>query len=118
MSDGSFTQKRQYYRLKYPKGARPIMRIKDQLFQVSEVSEKGVRVMTRNVSHFYRGLSMAGTLDLHDEKRVDISGAVLRFDGDEVIIQLSRGPSFKDMVSEQRHIRQHYPAFFASLRAA
>jgi len=43
---------------------------------------------------------------------------VLRQEGDEVVVQLSQGPSFKDMVSEQRHIRKKYPVFFASLRVA
>jgi len=118
MSEESFAQKRQYYRLKYPKRARPVIRIQDELFHVSEVSEKGVRLMIRNISAFYRGLSMAGTLSLHDESKINVSGSVLRFDGDEVILKLTKGPSFKNMVAEQRHIRQKYPSFFASLRAA
>ncbi|MBW3694723.1 PilZ domain-containing protein [Vibrio sp. T187] len=117
MSEESFAQKRQYYRLKYPKRARPLMRVDDELFHVSEVSEKGVRLLIRNLASFYRGLSMVGTLNLHDHSTVKVSGAVLRFDGDEVILQLSKGPSFKDMVSEQRHIRQKYPSFFASQKA-
>ncbi|WP_394247262.1 PilZ domain-containing protein [Vibrio profundi] len=117
MSEESFAQKRQYYRLKYPKRARPIMRVDDELFHVSEVSEKGVRLLIRNLAAFYQGLSMVGTLNLHDHSSVQVCGAVLRFDGDEVILQLTKGPSFKDMVSEQRHIRQKYPSFFASQRA-
>ncbi|OED68062.1 hypothetical protein [Vibrio echinoideorum] len=118
MNGELFTQKRQYYRLKYPKRARPVMRIKDELFHVSEVSEKGVRLMMHNVIPVYRGFSMVGTLRLHDNNSIDINGAVLRQEGDEVIVQLSQGPSFKDMVSEQRHIRQRYPVFFANLRVA
>ena len=109
MCEESFTQKRQYYRLKYPKRARPVMRIKDELFHVSEVSEKGVRLIMQNVIPVYRGFSMAGTLRLHDNNSVDISGAVLRQEGDEVIVQLSQGPSFKDMVSEQKAYSAEIP---------
>ena len=118
MSEKSFIQKRKYYRLKYPHKARPVMRIKDELFHVSEVSEKGVRLMMRNIIPVYRGFSMAGTLRLHGNNSVAISGAVLRQEGDEVVVQLSQGPSFNYMVSEQRHIRNKYPVFFASLRVA
>ncbi|MDN3699794.1 PilZ domain-containing protein [Vibrio artabrorum] len=118
MCEDSFTQKRQFYRLKYPKRARPVMRIKDELFHVSEVSEKGIRLIMSKLNPVYRGLSMVGSLRLHSNYNIDISGSVLRQEGDEVIIKLSKGPSFKDMVSEQRRIRQRYPVFFASLRVA
>ncbi|MGF1753854.1 PilZ domain-containing protein [Vibrio makurazakiensis] len=117
MSEETNEQKRQYYRLKYPKRARPVLRVEDQLFHVSEVSEKGVRLMIKNLTAFYSGLSLVGTLDLHDHSKVKVCGAVLRFDGNEVILQLTKGPTFKDMVSEQRHIRRKYPSFFASQKA-
>ncbi|WP_139684659.1 PilZ domain-containing protein [Vibrio tasmaniensis] len=118
MSEESFTQKREYYRLKYPKKARPVIRIKDELFHVTEISEKGVRLMMSNIIPVYRGFSMAGTLWLHGNNSIDIRGSVLRQEGDEVIVLLSQGPSFKDMVAEQRYIRQRYPVFFANLRVA
>ncbi len=107
----SHSQKRKYYRLEVPKKARPVMRIKDELFSC-QWSVWGVRLMMRNIIPVYRGFSMAGSLRLHDNNTIDISGAVLRQEGDEVIVQLLQGPSFKDMVSEQRHIRQKVPGVF------
>lgn len=114
MSD--FEQKRKYYRLKYPRRARPYVRFSDELFSVTEVSEGGIRLQIGKLTSMYKGLSMKGTLNLHDDSKVSVEGAVLRFDEDEVIVQLRKGPSFKDMVEEQRHIRNKYPSFFASLR--
>ncbi|MCZ4294048.1 PilZ domain-containing protein [Vibrio sinaloensis] len=111
-----FDQKRKYYRLKYPKRARPFVKFADEMFQVTEVSEGGIRMVMNNFTSMYKGLVVKGVLNLHDENSVDIEGAVLRFDNDEVIIQLRVGPTFKIMVDEQRHIKNKYPVFFARLR--
>lgn len=111
-----FEQKRKFYRLKYPKRARPFVNLGDETFQVTEVSEGGIRMVANNFTSMYRGLSVKGVLNLLDEDSVSIEGAVLRFEGDEVIIQLKKGPTFKIMVDQQRHIKNKYPVFFARLR--
>ncbi len=106
-------QRRQYYRLKYPKEARPLIRIEDQFFRVSESSERGLRVRMSERGHLRRGSPFSGTIRLHNNQEVDIEGVVIRFSGGEVIVKLDKdkGLSFKDMVSEQRYIRQRYPLF-------
>lgn len=109
-------QKRKYYRLRYPRRAMPVVRIQDELFHVSEVSEKGIRVIMNNFTTLYKGLSLSGTLNLGLDCSVPIEGAILRFENNEVILQLYKGPSFKHMVEQQRHIRNKYPAYFARLR--
>ncbi|WP_295894347.1 PilZ domain-containing protein [uncultured Vibrio sp.] len=115
MSEDS-VQKRQYYRLKYPKKAMPVMIIQDARYHVSEVSEKGIRFVIDDPNRVHHGLDMSGILSLHDDSQVCVEGSVLRLDKNEVIILLTKGPSFKDMVQEQRHIRQKYPVFYAKLR--
>ncbi|BCL73489.1 conserved hypothetical protein [Vibrio nigripulchritudo MADA3029] len=116
MSQTDFEQKRKYYRLRYPKQERPVLRVKDQYYHICEVSEKGIRVLMANVASLYRGLSMAGTLRLNANTHIPVEGSLLRFDKNEVIFQLSKGPSLKNMVEEQRHIRKKYPTFFAKQR--
>ena len=112
MSEEPVKQKRQYFRLRYPKRARPVVRVKDRKFSVAEVSEKGLRVVMANTSTLYRGMSMKGVLLLHGDKLIEIDGAVLRFEGDEVILKLKQGPSFKQMFSEQIRLRRKYPFLF------
>jgi len=114
MAEVDEIQRRQYYRLKYPKKARPVIRIEDHQFHVCESSEKGLRVVMNNIANLYRGLRLSGTVRLNGNQEVEIEGAILRFDDNEVIVKLDKGLSFRDMVSEQRHIRQKYPLFFAS----
>ncbi|MGX9418827.1 PilZ domain-containing protein [Vibrio sp. RC27] len=106
-------QRRQYYRLKYPKRARPVMRIEDQFFHVCESSERGIRVVMNNITNLYRGLRLSGTVRLHSNQEVSIEGSIVRFDNGEVVVKLDKGLSFRDMVAEQRHIRQKYPLFFS-----
>ncbi|WP_114785478.1 PilZ domain-containing protein [Vibrio tetraodonis] len=106
-------QKREFYRLKYPKKARPCIRIYDQIFYVTEVSEGGIRVVMNMFTDWYKGLLMSGTLELHSQEKIEFKGAVLRFDNGEVILKLNEGPTFKNMVEEQRHIIQEYPSHFA-----
>lgn len=107
-------QKRQYYRLKYPKRARPVLRIGNQLVSVSEVSEKGIRIIRSNFSALYQGLILGGILRLHGDRYIQVEGPIIRFDGDEVIIYLQKGISFKEMFEEQRYVRQKYPVHFTN----
>ena len=86
------------------------------MFQVTEVSEGGMRMIVNSLNSMYKGLSVKGILNLNDEDQVEIEGAVLRFDQGEVIVQLRKGPTFKIMVEQQRHIKTKYPVFFAKLR--
>ncbi len=111
-------QKRQYYRLKYPRQARPVVRFSDELFHVSEVSEKGIRVVMNRLTSLYKGLTMKGTINFRDDQRVEVKGSVLRLDDGEFVVYLDQGLSFKQMVEEQRHIKNKYPSFFARLKAA
>jgi hypothetical protein len=116
MEQQTFEQKREYYRLKYPKRARPTMRIEDQLFHVCESSEKGLRLLIQNVASLHRGFKMSGTINLHGDRNIAIEGSVLRVEEHEVVVKLEKGISFKEMVEEQRHIRQKFPNFFSSNR--
>mgnify|MGYP003886320193 CR=1 FL=1 len=108
--------KRQFYRLKYPPGARPSVWFSKQRYCVSEVSEGGIRVILKEPSSLQIGFAMAGVLSLQNDSDVSIVGDVFRFDGHEMVIKLDKGPSFKHMVDEQRYIRSKYPAFYDRLR--
>jgi len=106
-------QRRQYFRLRYPKNARPILRVEHFMFYITESSEKGVKVIIGHHTSLYCGLHISATISLHGID-IDIEGMILRFDKNEVVIALSKGLSFKNMVSEQRYISQHFPHFFSS----
>ncbi len=113
MANDETTQRRAFFRLCYPKRAMPNINIAGAQYHVSEVSERGLRVLITNSAAFYPGLSLSGSLKLHGERQVFVQGSVLRIEAAEVVIQLNTGLSFKDMLEEQRYMRQRYPASFA-----
>ncbi|MFB9134362.1 PilZ domain-containing protein [Vibrio olivae] len=111
--EGTVTkQRRAFFRLNYPKRARPNVRIDGDLYHVSEVSEQGIRVVM-NPRGFYHGLTLKGRLNLHQDKQIEVQGQVIRMEETEVILKLDLGPSFRDMVQEQRYLRQNYPSIFS-----
>ncbi|EMK3313000.1 PilZ domain-containing protein [Vibrio vulnificus] len=110
-------QKRKYYRLKYPVKALPRVRINGDVYHVNEVSEGGLRVTLSSIHQFHQGLMIRGTLQLLNCV-LAIEGRILRFDQDEVVLKLSKGPSFKHMAAEQRCLLQHFPTHIHMLRRA
>lgn len=69
-----------------------------------------MRVITRDPTLFSIGAIVKGEVLLNSvETNIQIDGKVLRVVGNEVVIYLSEGLSFKDMIAEQRYLRKHFP---------
>ena len=49
------------------------------------------------------------TKSLHDNTELSLAGHVIRMEEKEVIVKLDAGPSFKNMLDEQRFMRSNYP---------
>jgi hypothetical protein len=111
MEDGNWENRRAHYRLRYPRSERPAIRIGDREFVVMELSEGGTRILLEDLEVKLRQ-AIAGTLIFKDGERVDVEGSVLRFDGQETIIQFSKGVSLKRMLAEQIHVKRKYPLYF------
>lgn len=110
------TQTRQYYRLRYPKTERPRIKAWGQQFPVTEISEKGLRLLFSSEVKVGRGTEVEGIVILSSGESVEIKGEVLRLDGAELVIKLAEGPSLKHMTAEQIRIRKKYPGFFDSIK--
>ncbi|MDN2480950.1 PilZ domain-containing protein [Vibrio agarivorans] len=109
-----FEQKRRHFRLRYPKRARPVIRLDDQHFHVNELSEGGVRVEMRHPEVYLPGIMVTGRIALKGGHSLDLEGQVLRVEGNELIVKLFTGPSFKDMMHQQGFVRRHYPLYFTN----
>jgi len=110
-----FKQKRKHFRLRYPKADRPFLHLIDGDYLVSELSEKGMRILMRNTSVLCQGMSVHGVVQLHQQSEIDITGAILRFEGNEVILKLDKGPSLRVMEAEKVHLRHEYPLLVQNL---
>ncbi|WP_165312634.1 PilZ domain-containing protein [Vibrio ziniensis] len=108
------TEQRQYFRLRYNiKEVMPTLRVQSREFNISEISEKGIRVIVRDSSLFRIDDSLTGEVLLNSlETNIPVTGKVLRKIGNEVIFLLSDGLSFKQMIAEQRYMRKNHPKVF------
>ena len=105
-------ERRNVYRLRYPRVERPTVRSEDRDYEVSEISEGGVRIALTGGCTVRRDQPFAGVLRFRDGETVSIEGVVLRSDEKEMVVGLSSGVSLKRMMTEQIRLRQKYPAFF------
>jgi len=105
-------EKRSYYRLQYPKPERPTVWFQGCCYEVSEISEGGVRVILAGGCAVRLRQTFAGVLRFKDGGNEPIVGVVIRFDHSEIVVKLSKGISLKRMIAEQSRVRKKYPMFF------
>jgi hypothetical protein len=104
----TLTSRREYFRLPYPITSGATLVVDGTNYKVSEVSERGLRVVTSEGS-FSVEAPIEGTLILNMGVRCPISGSVLRLDGDSYVIKLERGPSTRDVMREQLYLSKAFP---------
>jgi len=106
-------QRRQFFRLRYPKNERPRAKVLGHDYWVCEISEQGTRILFTNSHPVSKGVTISGTIRFHDGEEIEIKGKVLRLEDDsELVAQLIKGPDLKRMTKEQLYIRKKYPGFF------
>lgn len=112
MEQEEFEQKRQFYRLRYPRNDRPVVNLFDKSFYVCEISEQGMRIVFVSKTQVALGISVSGKVTFHDNEAIEINGTILRQHDTEVAIKLSKGVSFKRMTKEQLYLRKKYPKIY------
>lgn len=105
-------EKRSYYRLQYPKPERPSVWFQGRSYDVTEISEGGLRIRVAGGCAVRLHQTFAGVLRFNDGGTTPIVGVVLRLDGSEIVVKLSKGISLKRMLSEQIRLRKKYPMLF------
>ena len=93
------------------------MKAWNKQFPVTEISEKGLRLLFSSEVDVKKRMEIKGTIILSGGESFDVVGEVLRLDGDELVIKLNEGPSLKHMAAEQIRIRKNFPGFFDSIKA-
>jgi hypothetical protein len=109
MDEGPGKDRRAYFRLRYPQGERPSIRIEGRDYQLAEISEGGGRIILSGTTAIQRGQEVAGAIRFHDGQRVEVEGVVLRISETEFVVQLSRGVTPTRMMAEQIWLRKKYP---------
>ena len=91
---------------------RPTIQIDSIDYTVTEISERGMRVLRPN------GFAMApedpieGVIHFPDGSTSEVEGSFLRRQQDEVVFAITSGISYKRMLDEQLHIVHKFPSYF------
>ena len=100
--------RREFFRLPYPVTTGATLAIDGTNYQVEEVSEGGLRLVSAK-GRIEVAARVQGTLTLTMGLRCKVLGTVLREDGETLVLRLERGPSCYDLMREQRHVAKNYP---------
>jgi hypothetical protein len=100
--------RRRYFRLQYPLSDRPSLSLDGHAFEVSELSEGGLKLFLDGDYRFYAGQSIEGIITFHDESVTIVRGVVSRASDVEVVVVNLEGISFNRMVIEQQQLIRKY----------
>ncbi len=120
MAQPSGADRRRFFRLRYPEGSTARITIGSRTFELTEVSERGVRFVLGPFRGFKIGQKVEAIVETRSGPRIPVVGTLLRYDEkcDEVIVHLIlKGIPAPVMFDEQRyviqnqrrHIRVYYP---------
>ncbi len=101
---------RAYFRLRYPASDRPRIRALNGSTEVTEISERGIRIVGSGIpaANLVHGSVIHATITFADHESTEIEGTVYRFDKQEVILALTRPVSMNRIMKEQRYLVQKY----------
>ncbi|MBM3978737.1 MAG: PilZ domain-containing protein [Planctomycetes bacterium] len=100
--------RRAHFRLPYPPGAGPVLELGGARFEVTELSEGGLRLAPAADSPAH-GARVSGVLHFDAGVEQRIEGTVKVADG--VVLILTRGVELSRMLTEQRRILRAFPDF-------
>ncbi|MHB0938478.1 MAG: hypothetical protein ACYDCO_08660 [Armatimonadota bacterium] len=119
MAQPSGDDRRRFFRLRYPEGSTARIIIGSRTFELTEVSERGVRFVLGPFRGFKIGQKLEAIVETRSGPRVPVVGTLLRYDEkcDEVIVHLIlQGIPAPIMFEEQRYViqnqRRHLRVFY------
>ncbi|MEM9412960.1 MAG: hypothetical protein AAGA30_17755, partial [Planctomycetota bacterium] len=105
MSQQPSKNDRSLYRLKFPIAARPKIKIQENEFPVTELSEKGIRILPTDKKLLSIDQSFEAQVIYQSGEQDEVAGHVLRWDGDELILLLADGITMKRMMQLQLELK-------------
>ena len=97
-------QKRQFYRVEYPKSARPTFICDKSQFAVVELSEEGIRLAVKGSSEFRVHQLVVGEIVFHDHSKVKVTASVFREFLGYVVLKCHVGIPLPKIMEEQRYL--------------
>ena len=102
------SERRAFFRLRYPIFERPRLYIYRQEYETCEMSEYGVRLSGPGVATMPIGMPVEALLTFRDGETLMIAGKVLRIDHGEVVLVLTIPIPGQRIMKEQRYLLSRY----------
>ncbi|MBL6612711.1 MAG: PilZ domain-containing protein [Reyranella sp.] len=105
-NDPNPEDRRLQYRLSYPAEQRPKLSVGDDVMEVIDISEWGIRVAANGRDAIAPGDQLSGTLTFRHGASREIVGVVLRISGKDVAAKLEQGVEFRIIFEEHNALQQ------------
>ncbi len=98
---GSYEDRRQHFRLVYPREFAPGLIINGRLFVIQDICERAIR-FRRDASRYYEsGQKITAALIFNDGSKFDVSGWVGRVYANDVVVLLTKHIPYQKIMAEQ-----------------
>lgn len=97
--------RRELYRIVYPESERPALEVGTTIYDVIDVSERGLRFQLNHQRAPQLGDRIVGLLHFRRGESTRIEGSVIRLVPAVVAIALNPPLAFSEMMMEQRYLR-------------
>jgi hypothetical protein len=104
-------QKREHFRVSYPRKCRPSLALGGKEYGVIDVSERGIRFGGVDPATFVVGQPVSFTLRFVDGDTQELSGKIVRVRGRAVAIRLTDAIPLKKIRSEEMFVIKNFPLF-------
>lgn len=109
MDAATTPQRRGLHRVRFPISERPIWCVNHTDVPVIEMSENSCRVVTVDDTAKDVDSVWVGHLRFADGERVWIEGIIVRRDQASIVLRLSKGVSYRKLMSLQRDFLRRFP---------
>lgn len=101
---------RGFYRVEYPRPARPVLEMQGGELEILDCSESGLRfALTPDMLPPEPGTEISGTLRLNENRQVEVVGKVTRLYGKSVAMRFEGdGVPFGLILAEQKYLRMRF----------
>ena len=103
--------RREYFRISYPKGAGPKLISGGVTYPVMNLSEQGLLLAlpSRKTEIYTVGNLFSGSITFHDKESFLIIGTITRVGEDGIAINLRKSIPLRIIMAEQRRLIQYFP---------
>ena len=101
-------QKREYFRVAFPRSYHPSLELDIETYEIQDVSEFGVKFKVEGDNPFMANELVIASIIFPDDEKFELSGQIVRIDGDYVSMELASPlPLHKIRAVHLHMIRNH-----------